>query len=181
MARNAGFTLVELILVLTICSILVAAAGPSFSQLVSNTRMTSGINSLVYSLNMARSEAVKRASRVVACKTQGSESCTNTGKWSDGWLVFVDTNNNALHDSGEPRLQVRQALKGDISLRGNLMVRNYIGYGPDGMARTSGGAFQMGTIVTCDRRGLDSGKAIVINSAGRIRTVRAVKTSFSSC
>ena len=115
------------------------------------------------------------------CKSQNSDACSVAGKWSDGWLVFVDVNDNASRDLGEETLQVRPAIKGQVSLRGNFMVRNYVGYDADGMARTSGGAFQMGTIVTCDDRGLGSGKAIVINSAGRIRTVRAVKTSFTSC
>ena len=65
----AGFTLIELLVVVALVVTLQSLAAPAFSAMVSSMRMTSAVNSLFSSLLLARSEAIKRNSRAVVCKS----------------------------------------------------------------------------------------------------------------
>src|SRR3989344_4698731 len=58
--RNSGFTLIELIITLTIAGILMAVAVPGLKNFVSSNRLTAQINDLIADINLARSEAIKR-------------------------------------------------------------------------------------------------------------------------
>ncbi len=59
-----GFTLVELLVTMTLVAILSAIALPSLSSFVTNSRVSSRANDFVAAINLARSEAVKRSSGV---------------------------------------------------------------------------------------------------------------------
>ena len=56
----SGFTLMELIITILVAAILTAIAVPAFDSFVKNDRDSAQVNSLAYSMNYARSEAVKR-------------------------------------------------------------------------------------------------------------------------
>lgn len=57
---SVGFTLIELMIVVSIIAIGAALAAPSFSQLIANYRVRSGAESMINGLNFARAEAVRR-------------------------------------------------------------------------------------------------------------------------
>ena len=106
----AGFTLIELLVVVALVVILQSLAAPAFSAMVNSMRMTSAVNSLFSSLMLARSEAIKRNSRAVVCKSATGDACITTGGWEQGWIVFHDANNNAALDAGEAILSRQQAV-----------------------------------------------------------------------
>jgi len=62
--RASGFTLIELMVVVTIMAISATLVGPSFSQAIANYRVRSAAESVLNGLNYARSEAVRRNSAV---------------------------------------------------------------------------------------------------------------------
>ena len=72
-----GFTLIELIVTIVVGAILSALAIPAFQAFVMNDRDSAQINSLAYSFNYARSEAVKRASSngVTVCPSLDGLNC----------------------------------------------------------------------------------------------------------
>lgn len=84
--RSAGFTLVELLTVLTIFGILAMTAVPSFAPLIASKRAEATATELYVSLVTSRSEATKRnADATLAPKTGG---------WQLGWRVdVVDASN----------------------------------------------------------------------------------------
>ena len=170
MNRQNGFTLVELMTTLAIVVIVMTVGIPSFATLIQNNRMTATINDFVTDLNLARSEAIKRGTRVTVCKSNDGQSCTDDGDWSQGWLIFVDNAaENATVDDGEIILRIHEKLRDtNSSLIGNQRVDDYISYVSTGFSRQTSGGIQNGTLIYCDDRGDTHAKALVLNNTGRI-------------
>ncbi len=70
-----GFTLVELMVTLSIAAILLTMAVPNFIIFLQNSRLASQSNDLATILNYARSEAVKGAQRVTVCQRTAVNRC----------------------------------------------------------------------------------------------------------
>lgn len=104
-----GFSLIELMVVLSIAAVLIGIGVPSFSSLIQKNRTASQTNALIASINYARSEAMKRGQAVVLASADGSRD------WSGGWQVYLDSNNNGSADSGE-ELRIFEALPGSSGL-----------------------------------------------------------------
>lgn len=85
--RQSGISLVEILAVLVMLTTVAAIAMPAFSSVGRSARLTSAVNEMVASLNLARSEAIKRNQRVVVCKSANATTCTTTGGWEQGWIV----------------------------------------------------------------------------------------------
>lgn len=92
-----GFTLIELIVAISIAAILLAIAVPSYSGSQLNSQLRASANDLIGSINLARSEAIKRGTTVTLCASSNGESCG--GAWREGWLVLREA--NALHPEAE--------------------------------------------------------------------------------
>lgn len=80
MKTKNGFTLLELLVALTIACILMVLAMPSFADFIRGTRLTSTVNELVGTLHYARSEAIKRNTSIMV-KTK------IPAQWESGWTV----------------------------------------------------------------------------------------------
>ncbi len=81
--KARGFTLIELLVTLTIAAILSAFAAPAFTDVMERQRVRSAVDNLRSSLDLARSEAVKRNASVAIVRT-GND-------WSEGWEVREGT------------------------------------------------------------------------------------------
>jgi type IV fimbrial biogenesis protein FimT len=175
---NRGFTLVELLMVLCVAGILLGFAVPSFSRLMSSSKLTTASNALLSSMYLARSEAIKRNGRVALCKTVDGSTCTASGGWEQGWIVFRDTNNNGVRDIGEAILERMQSLS-SMRVTGNSPVAKYVSYVGTGSTRLIGGGFQAGTVTVCAQPGTSNeARQIVLSSVGR---PRIQKVSASAC
>ena len=86
--RARGFTLIELITVITVMGVLVSVALPSFREFVANQRIRNVSFDLMAALTLARSEAVTR-NRSIDLKKTGTA-------WNEGWTVNDGT--NTLHN-----------------------------------------------------------------------------------
>jgi len=74
-----GFTLVELLIVMSVLAVLLAAGVPQFGEFMRNQRLKSASFDLFSSLVLARSEAITRNTRVTVAPTGGA--------WTNGWTV----------------------------------------------------------------------------------------------
>lgn len=178
-SNSCGFTLIELMVVVAVASILMALAAPAMSHFTNAMRVTTGVNSLHSSLLLARSEAGKRNSRAVVCKSASGQACTTTGGWEQGWIVFHDANNNAALDAGEALLLRQEVIRHPIRIEGNAPLQSYVSYTPMGRTSFTSGAFQAGTFTVCQESASQvDARQIVISSSGRPRTVR---TTVAQC
>lgn len=91
-----GFTLIELMVVIAVLAIVLGVAIPSFTQQIRNNGSTALSSEFQAALGFARSEAVKRSSRVSVCPSSDGSNCLTADDWKKGWIVFVD---NAPSDS----------------------------------------------------------------------------------
>jgi type IV fimbrial biogenesis protein FimT len=162
--RAAGFTLIELIATLAVAAILATIAAPAVTSMIMTNRLTTIANDLLADLATARSESMKRRGRVTICKNATgptADTVCNTGSaWSDGWLVFVDTNSNGALDAGETLLRVHQALPLGVTVA-------ITGFTDFVQARPVGTITPLGSFKLCDSRAGDFGRLITISPTGR--------------
>lgn len=94
MKNELGVTLVELMIVIVIVAITLTIGVPGFQDMIAKNRSTSQAMSFISSLNLARSEAVKRGAIVKISASDGTD-------WENGWQVWVDLNADTNVDADE--------------------------------------------------------------------------------
>ena len=155
-----GFTLIELIVTITIAGILIAIATPYLGSFISSTRLTTQTNELLTDLNTARSEAVKRAAYVGVCASTSGSSCTSGGSFLNGWIVFLDADNSGTWTApSDSVMKVHGALDG-----GNTTVS-----GSSTVIFNSSGSLESSSTVTytfCDSA-LHKSRKISVTATGR--------------
>lgn len=167
--RIAGFTLVELMVTIAVLAILLGVAIPGMQAFVVRNRLAAINNDLMTALNLARSEAIKRAITVSVCRTNDNGvSCAGT--WSDGWMVFVNTDGDspAVKDgANETLLRVFPALPAGYTLNATANFTNFVTYG------RSGAANNIGTFVVCNNSDETTARGVTLT---RLRPRLAVDT-----
>jgi type IV fimbrial biogenesis protein FimT len=168
--RVRGFTLVEMLVALCIVAVLLSLAAPSFSRVLGSVHLSMTTNAFLSGLRVARSEAFKRASHVVVCKSVNGTACSDSGGWEQGWIIFHDPNGNGVLDTDETLIQRGETSGGELVLTGNQPVARVISFVGNGGSRTVSGGLLAGTLTLCQRSdGPGPGRQIVIASGGRVR------------
>lgn len=161
MQRN-GFTLIDLIITLSVISILLTIGLPSLSTQIQNARVKTATNNLLEAINLTRTQAVFANKRATIRKQN---------EWENGWEIFIDKDNDGVRDSNEVIVQQYEKLK-DIRIITNTPVKNYVSYIPTGESRnasgTNGGGFQAGTFTICPTA-KGKGFSLVLARGGRVR------------
>lgn len=178
MNRNAGFTLVELIVTMALAAIVLTIGVPTFRTAILNNTRLAQVNEFVGVLNLARSEAAKRGLRVVVCRSNDGVNCATdtTGVWANGWIVFVDQNqdgdSNPYTPSNQPNsadvLKVQGSIDRNFTLNSGGTFTQWVAYVPNGVSVGNTG-LGTGTFRLCDSRGVDQARFVVISSTGRVR------------
>ena len=194
-AKQAGFTLIELMFTIFVLAVLLGIGVPNFRDFVRNSRMTAAANDLLADLNFARSEAVKRRAPVTLCKSTDGESCDEDDDSEFlQWIVFLDNAGapavldvdgvtvvtpaiipgNGLVDDDELVLKnsaVSQSLEAGAD--GRLVVYRPSGFPDQGMDDT------LSTVVLCDSRGnnastggVSAARALTVSPLGRAAVSR---------
>jgi len=160
--NNSGFTLLELLITISIVGILTSLAAPSFSTFIQDRKLEAILNDFRSGLVMTRSESVKRGQRTVICASSNGTSC-NGSAWTEGWLSFVDDDADDTKDASEEILLVGSALESDFSLLGSVDVTDAIRYEPDGES------LETGAVTLCGPQGASHAEALIITPSGKAR------------
>ncbi len=172
--RQSGFTLIELMIAVTLSAIVLSLAVPSFRTIVQDNRQVTRLNDLITDLAYARSEAVRGGTTVTICPydadgngTQdvaaAGDACGGGTDWSSGWVVFVDDNGDDTLAAPADLLRVATAASGGLDLS---FGRTSIRFNPQGLALGF-----TGTFILCDDRGSAHARGRVVNNTGRVSEV----------
>jgi type IV fimbrial biogenesis protein FimT len=136
--RDSGYTMMELVVTMSIVAILAFIAVPGFRYVTNSNRIATEVNGLLGDIQFARSQAVKEGLPVTICSSSNATGCTGTA-WELGWIVFLDTNNNKAVDPGEAIIRTQPGFGGTDTFIAtpnnfNALTFNRMGYAPTGLA-----------------------------------------------
>lgn len=190
-ASAKGFTLIELMVTVSLVVILMAVAVPSLTTFQRNAQLTSFSNTMLASINAARGEAMKRGQFSVVVPSDGSN-------WSSGWIVFVDvavagaTPFNGVYDSASDITILTQPAPPSYltitASSGSTAAASppYIMFDASGYSKTKAGGFGALTfeVKRNDATGADAltqTRRIKIASTGRVRVCTPVSSPDALC
>lgn len=175
-----AFTLIELLIVLALISILIPMATSGIGHLVQDARLATALNDFHAALELSRSHALRSSYSTVICKSADGRSCTLSGSWDQGWLVFEDRN----HDGNCSDLNNDERCDDDAGLiiqrgyglaRLNISLtasgqhpRHRIRFEPSGLALGYATTFSL-----CDLTNKHPPRGLVLSITGRIRPAQS--------
>ena len=195
MKKNSGFTLLELMITLAIVAILLTVGVPSLRTFMQGNQLISSTNELLSALHVARSEAIKSNGRVSICESSNGTTCTTTGDWKNGWIVFIDAiGNGDLNGTGavctatgtDCLLRVHNGFTDSLlSVSGvdnNAAPITSFTFTSRGLPKASNGSIQSGVYSICsfdDSNNVINSRAVVLSLSGRVRV--SDNTAVISC
>jgi type IV fimbrial biogenesis protein FimT len=159
--NGAGFTLVELLVVMTIAAILLAVGIPNLRSFIISNRLATASNDFFSALNLARSEAIKRSGSVTLARKSST-----TKNWSEGWTI----------SAGADTVRESDALGDQLTLYSDAGAADSIAF--DAQGRASAAAVFIvcyGGSVTAD--GEQRARALFVNTSGRVRAAEINATT----
>lgn len=136
-----AFTLLEMLVALSIIGILMAIALPSLRNYIDRTHDQILQSQLLRTIQLARNEASAHHMPVSLCKSKDHLICG--GEWADGQLVFIDENEDGMVRDKEQILAVTQAdsQRGILHWRSYPYYRDYLQFLPSGLMPSDNGTF----------------------------------------
>ena len=157
-----GFSLLEFLVMLVIGGVLIALAAPSFRSIQREYQLSTAADLILTHLHIARSHAVTHSVRVEVCSLGDGDQCGGTDNWSDGWMIFEDSNRNRLRDDGEMLLLRHRSDRSRVLIRFRK-TEPYQYYHPTGLG------WPGGTFTLCPSTANGEGRAVVLAPNGRPR------------
>jgi type IV fimbrial biogenesis protein FimT len=162
--RNFGLTLIEMVIVLSLFTILIAIGTTSLKFLSIRSEQTTSLNSFLSHFYLARSLAIQKEQHIAICPSSDGKRCKQEPIWNTGLIIFEDSNRNRLLDANEPILATHLLAEHSELQITSSEHRQRVIYHADG--RPSG--YNL-TLTFCDPEERIKPKALIVNNVGRIR------------
>ena len=114
--KASGFSLVELMMVITMSGVLAVVALYSFTNLRTNASVGGEVKDFMGQMEYARAEALREGSTVTVCASTTGTTCTGGTTWNTGYIVFSDINGNGALDGSDVLLRRQNAFKSTDTL-----------------------------------------------------------------
>lgn len=169
--KQRGITIPEIVITVGIAAIILSTAVPGLSNTIKDNRLATHLNKVVTDIYFARSEAAKRDTRVIMCRSANpnlfTPSCGGTTKiWTTGYIVFADNGdyaNNVYNPGTDILLRRGQPASSGVRMRTNSTWNNNLEFNTDG-STNEGGSLAMMSF--CDDRGSAQGRQIRVSASG---------------
>lgn len=162
--RDVGFTLLELLISMSILAVLLGVSLPNFGILIEQKKSDVVIRKLAQSLELAKTAAIQNASLVTLCKSLEGKECG--GQWQDGVLIFTDNNGDRKINEADSIVRYINfpGLRGSIKWRA-FQNRQYLQITSLGFTR-----YQNGNFTYCPFDGnMLLARQLIINRTARAR------------
>lgn len=158
--NSRGLTLIELIVTISIATIIAGIGIPKLNSFFQMTSADSTASLLFTSYQSARTAAVTNGKAIKFCGSDDAFHCKRT--WKNYILVFSDFNHNNIVDDGE-LISARNLLKN----KGKIVTKVSLGL-PYVTLNSDGSARQLGSMIVCPPSAINSHvRAITWNRVGR--------------
>ena len=160
--RFRGTTLIELIVSVSISTILTAIAVPNFNVFFVQMRVDSEISKLSRLLLTARNYSINSGNNVIICPLDSSGTCSED--WHEELSVFNDINGNQKFDAvnDEVLITTKAAIKLNDTLK-YAKRRTKITFKPTGYLH----GLSNGTFKYCPKGYIDKSRGVVVARSGR--------------
>lgn len=178
MKQQRAFTLIEMLVTLTILGILATLAAPGFQSFQRSNLLAAHTNTLVAGLHAARNEAIKRNEHTYLVPL-GNE-------WTSGWRVFVDTNFDGIYTEGTDISVMEQpALPSQLSLE-KTGFGAFVSFDGSGFPRAASPpnttfTFQLTGFTPGSDEEARNARRVKIALTGRIRSCKPASANDSQC
>ena len=184
-----GFTLIELMVTISIAAILMMVAVPGMTAFKRNAELTSATNTLLAAITAARSEALKRGMSAMIVPTDAID-------WNSGVVVFIDKDGDqAFTAANDITVLTQPALASYFTITPGPNTQTvgasspYLMFNPSGFAQTRGGTVGVAAASTLqiarnDLTGaglLDQTRRIMVAGTGRVRTCKPKSATDTTC
>ncbi len=170
--RQFGFSILELMVTLSISAVLLGLALPSMQSFLGDSEITATSNHFVYSLQLARSEAIKRAGPVGVCPSAAplaDEPTCSGNDYTTGWIVFFDDNGNGSREAADQIVLQSEARSSAFTIVPDDLFSDRIYFGDAGTSINPAGIPISGNVriefAVAERRD------VMIAANGRVSTV----------
>jgi type IV fimbrial biogenesis protein FimT len=170
--RQAGLTLVELMITIVVLAILTAVALPNFRDFLRRNAVAGHSNELLGDLRLARETAATRNVIVSICASNNVDdekpACSGGNQFDQGWLVYISPKTATAFAATDELLKVNQGAR-NVSVRsGAVQIASF-----DQRGSSVGGitTFRICAKATGDAIGAShprsEGRVIDVQSSGR--------------
>ena len=164
--HQAGYTLGELLITISVVGILASVAVPGMQNVVLNNRRVSVSNDMAYSIQLARSEAITRNQQVIVCPSRNGVSCLDSSGWSEGWIAFNSTDTDKVPGGTGESVLLHSVGNDSITITPVTFTGSFT-YRPNGRVMGDSVSASTGEFIFCDKRGADYARVLSIRSSGR--------------
>lgn len=181
--HQSGFTLMELMIVLSLAAAIVALGAPNFNEFRRNNRLTGVANDFLGAVITARTEAIKRQVGVSICPSENplAEDAVCGGGEFRGWIAFADPNQDCARTDDEVIVRAGARAEDAVNVVANEDA-SCISFAPTGFRQDIAGEVTLTNLVLCDDRGTaaqdgtdqSAARGVEIGRTGRARITRVI-------
>jgi type IV fimbrial biogenesis protein FimT len=183
-----GFTLLELLIGISIAGVIVAFALPSLRDFTASNSVSAGTNQMVSALNFARTQAITLRTPVTLCASANyytysashtAPTCSGSA-FEKGWVIYVGTSGPTATASTTNILKAQAPdTSGKLTINGAAIGTN-ISFNSVGTTTNTGNLIVCGNGNTTNA---SKARVIQIGAGGRIQSMTGDTSGsgFSSC
>lgn len=172
MASQRGFTLIELMVTVTVAAILISVAIPFFRDVIISSRLNTVSLEIADALALARSESIKRNRTITFCRTNSADShqCNSDSEWAH-WLIregASGTDEDSVIKYGS------FGEHSNITITAPAISSSQLNFSSDGLVRSSGSLIDNIQFIICANNiTQNSTHTVNIGAAGQISIVKS--------